>query len=119
MWFHDRMESDDSMDFAVTLLFCGLYYGMMGRDFAETCSDYMAPTISVSAGDHHPEYDLQGLELSSGISCASGFVRIRSTGYFCSKLTSLFLEESCSCAMDKLLNSLVNLMIRRIALMKQ
>lgn len=65
LWFHDRMESDDSMDFAVTLLFYGLYYGMMGRDFAETCSDYMAPTISVSAGDHHPEYDLQGLEVSS------------------------------------------------------
>uniref|UniRef100_A0A663DYL4 Ring finger protein 175 n=1 Tax=Aquila chrysaetos chrysaetos TaxID=223781 RepID=A0A663DYL4_AQUCH len=41
-----RMESDDSMDFAVTLLFYGLYYGMMGRDFAETCSDYLAPTIS-------------------------------------------------------------------------
>uniref|UniRef100_A0A663DYE1 Ring finger protein 175 n=1 Tax=Aquila chrysaetos chrysaetos TaxID=223781 RepID=A0A663DYE1_AQUCH len=46
LWFHDRMESDDSMDFAVTLLFYGLYYGMMGRDFAETCSDYLAPTIS-------------------------------------------------------------------------
>uniref|UniRef100_A0A8B9Z761 Ring finger protein 175 n=1 Tax=Buteo japonicus TaxID=224669 RepID=A0A8B9Z761_9AVES len=46
LWFHDRMESDDSMDFAVTLLFYGLYYGMMGIDFAETCSDYMAPNIS-------------------------------------------------------------------------
>ncbi|KAM6136341.1 LOW QUALITY PROTEIN: RING finger protein 175 [Phoenicopterus ruber ruber] len=40
-----RVESDDSMDFAVTQLFYRLYYGAMGRDFAEICSDYMASTI--------------------------------------------------------------------------
>ncbi|KAM6268213.1 RING finger protein 175 [Spheniscus humboldti] len=40
-----RIESDDSMVFAVTLLFYGPYYGVMGRDFAEICSDYMASTI--------------------------------------------------------------------------
>ncbi|KAF1613653.1 UNVERIFIED_CONTAM: hypothetical protein FQV15_0005287, partial [Eudyptes pachyrhynchus] len=40
-----RIESDDSMGFAVTLLFYGLCYGVMGRDFAEICSDYMASTI--------------------------------------------------------------------------
>ncbi|KFO09197.1 RING finger protein 175, partial [Balearica regulorum gibbericeps] len=41
-----RTESDDSMDFAVMLLFYRLYYGEMGRDFAEVCSDYMASTIA-------------------------------------------------------------------------
>ncbi|KAM7112821.1 LOW QUALITY PROTEIN: RING finger protein 175 [Ciconia maguari] len=40
-----RIESDDSMDFAVTLFFYGLYYGVMGGEFAEICSDYMASTI--------------------------------------------------------------------------
>lgn len=29
LWFYDRIESDDSMGFAVTLLFYGLYYGVM------------------------------------------------------------------------------------------
>ncbi|XP_076193649.1 RING finger protein 175 [Aptenodytes patagonicus] len=40
-----RIESDDCMGFAMTLLFYGLYYGVMGRDFAEVCSDHMASTI--------------------------------------------------------------------------
>uniref|UniRef100_A0A8C8AJD1 Ring finger protein 175 n=1 Tax=Otus sunia TaxID=257818 RepID=A0A8C8AJD1_9STRI len=44
LWFYDRIKSDDSMDFAVTLLFYRLYYGVMGRDFAEMCSDYMVST---------------------------------------------------------------------------
>lgn len=35
------------MDVGVVLLFYGLYYGVMGRDFAEICSDYMASTIGV------------------------------------------------------------------------
>jgi len=33
------------MDFGIVSLFYGLYYGVMGRDFAEICSDYMASTI--------------------------------------------------------------------------
>lgn len=36
------------MDFGIVSLFYGLYYGVMGRDFAEICSDYMAATIGVS-----------------------------------------------------------------------
>lgn len=36
------------MDFGIVSLFYGLYYGIMGRDFAEICSDYMASTIGVS-----------------------------------------------------------------------
>lgn len=35
------------MDIGVIMLFYGLYYGVMGRDFAEICSDYMASTIGV------------------------------------------------------------------------
>ncbi|CAN0056946.1 unnamed protein product [Bubo scandiacus] len=41
-----RIKSDDSVDFAVTLLFYRLYYGVMGRDFAEMCSDSMFYSIS-------------------------------------------------------------------------
>ncbi|XP_043918339.1 RING finger protein 175 isoform X1 [Protopterus annectens] len=40
-----KVKTEDSMDFGVILLFYGLYYGVMGRDFAEICSDYMASTI--------------------------------------------------------------------------
>lgn len=35
------------MDVGVIMLFYGLYYGVMGRDFAEICSDYMASTLGV------------------------------------------------------------------------
>lgn len=35
------------MDVGVIMLFYGLYYGVMGRDFAEICSDCMASTIGV------------------------------------------------------------------------
>ncbi|NXX56017.1 RN121 protein, partial [Scopus umbretta] len=48
-----RIESDDSMDFAVTLFFYGLYCGVKERDFPEICSDYMASTISF--------YDISGI----------------------------------------------------------
>lgn len=37
------------MDVGVIMLFYGLYYGVMGRDFAEICSDYMASTIGVGS----------------------------------------------------------------------
>ncbi|XP_035934529.1 RING finger protein 175 isoform X9 [Halichoerus grypus] len=40
-----RIKARDSMDFGIVSLFYGLYYGVMGRDFAEICSDYMASTI--------------------------------------------------------------------------
>lgn len=42
-----RIKAEDSMDIGVIMLFYGLYYGVMGRDFAEICSDYMASTIGV------------------------------------------------------------------------
>ncbi|XP_054205730.1 RING finger protein 175 isoform X1 [Homo sapiens] len=40
-----KIKARDSMDFGIVSLFYGLYYGVMGRDFAEICSDYMASTI--------------------------------------------------------------------------
>lgn len=65
LWFYDRIKPDDCTDFGVMLLFYRLYYGVMGREFADICSDSIASTIGVSAGDHHPEYHLQGLGVSS------------------------------------------------------
>ena len=44
----NRIKARDSMDFGIVSLFYGLYYGVMGRDFAEICSDYMASTLGVS-----------------------------------------------------------------------
>lgn len=41
------------MDVGVVMLFYGLYYGVMGRDFAEICSDYMASTIGVGPPRFH------------------------------------------------------------------
>lgn len=37
------------MDFGISLLFYGLYYGVLERDFAEMCADYMASTIGAGA----------------------------------------------------------------------
>lgn len=36
-----------SMDFGLLLLFYGLYFGVVARDFAEVCSDTMATQIGV------------------------------------------------------------------------
>lgn len=43
-----RIKPEDAMDFGVSLLFYGLYYGVLGRDFAEMCADVMASTVGVS-----------------------------------------------------------------------
>ncbi|KAB1282728.1 RING finger protein 175, partial [Camelus dromedarius] len=40
-----KIKARDSMDFGIVSLFYGLYYGVMGRDCAEICSDCMASTI--------------------------------------------------------------------------
>lgn len=39
------IRPETAMDFSLLLMFYGLYYGVMGRDFAEICSDTMASTI--------------------------------------------------------------------------
>lgn len=46
--FLSRIKPEDAMDFGVSLLFYGLYYGVLGRDFAEMCADFMASTVGVS-----------------------------------------------------------------------
>jgi len=39
---------DDIMEFAVVLIFYGVYFGVMGRDFAVLCVDYVAAAMTVS-----------------------------------------------------------------------
>ncbi|XP_027369291.1 RING finger protein 175 isoform X2 [Bos indicus x Bos taurus] len=53
-----RIKARDSMDFGIVSLFYGLYYGVMGRDFAEICSDYMASTLGndVCSGPVPPQF---------------------------------------------------------------
>uniref|UniRef100_A0A8C4TTJ8 Ring finger protein 175 n=1 Tax=Falco tinnunculus TaxID=100819 RepID=A0A8C4TTJ8_FALTI len=53
-----RIESVDSMDFAVTQLFNRLYFRVMGRHFAGICSDYMASTIGFYTTSGIPKRDL-------------------------------------------------------------
>ncbi|XP_075410168.1 E3 ubiquitin ligase RNF121-like isoform X2 [Tenrec ecaudatus] len=45
-----KIKPKDAMDFGISLLFYGLYYGVLERDFAEMCADYMASTIGTRIG---------------------------------------------------------------------
>ena len=42
------VKPQTSMDLGLLLLFYGLYLGVVGRDFAEVCSEKMASRIGVS-----------------------------------------------------------------------
>ena len=42
------IKPQSAMDFGLLLLFYGLYFGVVSRDFAEVCSDTMAAHIGVS-----------------------------------------------------------------------
>ncbi|CAK6445876.1 unnamed protein product [Pipistrellus nathusii] len=53
-----KIKARDSMDFGIVSLFYGLYYGIMGRDFAEICSDYMASTIGFYSDSGMPTRSL-------------------------------------------------------------
>ena len=44
------LHPDTIMELGVTLIFYGVYYGVMGRDCAEMCVDYMAAGMTVSGG---------------------------------------------------------------------
>lgn len=44
-----RVKPDTAMEFGVTVLFYGLYFGVLGRDFAEICADKIASKLGVSA----------------------------------------------------------------------
>lgn len=48
------------MDFGVSLLFYGLYYGVLGRDFAEMCADFMASTVGVGWRTRNRQFPLSG-----------------------------------------------------------
>lgn len=41
------IKPSTSMDVGLMLLFYGLYYGVVGRDFAEVCTDHMAASVGV------------------------------------------------------------------------
>ena len=43
-----RIAPDTAMEFGVTVLFYGLYFGVLGRDFAEICADKIASKLGVS-----------------------------------------------------------------------
>uniref|UniRef100_A0A8D0FUI6 Ring finger protein 121 n=1 Tax=Strix occidentalis caurina TaxID=311401 RepID=A0A8D0FUI6_STROC len=49
-----RIKPEDAMDFGIALLFYGLYYGVLERDFAEMCADYMASTIGFYSASGMP-----------------------------------------------------------------
>nr|XP_054507764.1 E3 ubiquitin ligase RNF121 isoform X2 [Agelaius phoeniceus]XP_054507773.1 E3 ubiquitin ligase RNF121 isoform X2 [Agelaius phoeniceus] len=49
-----RIKPEDAMDFGISLLFYGLYYGVLERDFAEMCADYMASTIGFYSASGMP-----------------------------------------------------------------
>ena len=44
-----RIRPDTAMEVGVTILFYGLYFGVLGRDFAEICADKIASKLGVSA----------------------------------------------------------------------
>lgn len=39
------------IEFSASLVFYGMYFGVLGRDFAELCVDYMAASMKVSQYD--------------------------------------------------------------------
>lgn len=43
------VKPQTAMDFGLLLLFYGLYFGVVSRDFAEVCADTMAAHIGVSS----------------------------------------------------------------------
>ena len=42
------IRPETAMEFGIVVLFYGLYYGVLGRDFAEICADKMAAKMGVS-----------------------------------------------------------------------
>ena len=44
---------DTILECGVTLVFYGVYYGVMGRDCAEVCVDFMSARMTVSMSKIH------------------------------------------------------------------
>ncbi|XP_039912865.1 E3 ubiquitin ligase RNF121 isoform X4 [Hirundo rustica] len=63
-----RIKPEDAMDFGISLLFYGLYYGVLERDFAEMCADYMASTIGFPLTCHPPGF----MSSASAVGALSG-----------------------------------------------
>ncbi|XP_038056300.1 RING finger protein 121-like [Patiria miniata] len=61
------IKTDKSMDFGLVLLFYGLYYGVLGRDFAEICSEQMAARIG-----YYTKTGLPGRALEDNICAVCG-----------------------------------------------
>ncbi len=61
------IRTDKSMDFGLVLLFYGLYYGVLGRDFAEICSEQMATRIG-----YYTKTGLPGRSLDDNICAVCG-----------------------------------------------
>nr|XP_039252637.1 RING finger protein 121-like [Styela clava] len=66
-----RIHPETAMDFSVVLMFYGLYYGVMGRDFAEICSDTMASTIG-----YYTKTGMPTKQLSPDVCAVCGLVLV-------------------------------------------
>ncbi|XP_002741513.1 E3 ubiquitin ligase Rnf121-like [Saccoglossus kowalevskii] len=61
------IRPDKSMDFGVLVLFYGVYYGVLGRDFAEICSETMAAHIG-----YYTKNGLPGRSLEPNVCAVCG-----------------------------------------------
>lgn len=59
------MRPDTAMNFGLLLLFYGLYFGVVSRDFSETCTEMMAASIGVR--QNSVPTNLHSLALGAGI----------------------------------------------------
>jgi RING finger protein 121 len=52
---------DTILEIGVTLIFYGVYYGVLGRDFAEVCVDFMSAAMTYTTGGQSlPKVQLSG-----------------------------------------------------------
>ena len=64
------IKPDTAMEFGVTVLFYGLYFGVLGRDFAEICADKIASKLGVSTClvcFHYNGSDLSTVHVDNGL----------------------------------------------------
>lgn len=61
------IKPQTAMDFGLLCLFYGLYFGVVGRDFAEVCTDSMAAHIG-----YYTETGLPGKRLDPNVCCVCG-----------------------------------------------
>lgn len=53
------IKPDTAMEFGVTVLFYGLYFGVLGRDFAEICADKIASKLGYTSKGGLPSRSLE------------------------------------------------------------